>query len=102
MSVRRTPNPDAQELESIETELLLRAVQRRYGYDFSRFDPRHLSDALERSRADAKVPNLSRLTERLLREPGRFERLVERLAGRSSGLFEPAPLWRSIRKNVAP
>ena len=102
MAARKSPDPDAKELEAIETELLLRAVQRRYGYDFSRFDAGIVSGAVRKSVAEEKVSTVTRLTERLLRDPRPFERFLARVSGKRSRLFEPPPLWRSIRRNVVP
>jgi len=98
---RREKSADEIDLESIEIELLLIGLWRRWGYDFRGYDPKFLKKEIARRAREEGFETVSRLSERLLRDPAILERFLAQLSGAGDPLFSPAGFWRSFRKNIA-
>lgn len=99
--VRRAPEEQA-DLASIEIELLLQGVFRRYGYDLRGYDPDFVARRVARRVRAEGVGSISRLCERLLREPEIFGRFISELSHDEAALFSPHAFWKSFRGKVAP
>jgi chemotaxis protein methyltransferase CheR len=88
--------------ESIEVELLLLGLFRRYGYDFRSYDPSFLRPHIEQRAREEGVDSISRLSERFLRDPAVLERFLAQLSGGGPPLFSPSSFWRSLRTHAVP
>ena len=67
-----------EELETLEIELLLEAVYRRYGFDFREYAQASLKRRLWRRMHAEGVTTVTQLHDRLLHEPACMERLLAR------------------------
>lgn len=99
---RRTPLPEDSDLASIEIELLLQGVYRRYGYDLRGYDSAFVARRVARRVSAEGVESVSRLCERLLREPELFGRFISDLSRADATLFSPTSFWKSFRRKVVP
>lgn len=104
MMVRRRPEPEPPEsdLRTIEIELLLQGVYRRYGYDLRGHDPAFVARRVSRRLKEEGVETVTRFLEKLLRDPGLFDRFIAELSGEDASLFSPPAFWKPFRKKVAP
>jgi chemotaxis protein methyltransferase CheR len=104
MMVRRRPEsePAETDLRTIEIELLLQGIYRRYGYDLRGHDPAFVASRVARRVREEGVETVTRLLERLLRDPALFERFIAELSGDHAALFSPPAFWKPFRKKVAP
>jgi chemotaxis protein methyltransferase CheR len=90
------------ELETLELELLLEAVYRRYGYDFRGYAQASLRRRLWR-RVDLEgLRSLSGLQERLLHDPGCLDRLLADLSINVTAMFRDPGFHRALRSDVLP
>jgi chemotaxis protein methyltransferase CheR len=95
------PAPDS-ERETIEIDLLLEAVYRRYGFDFRQYARASLRRRLHRRVALEGLRSLSGLQERLLHEPDCMERLLLDLSINVTAMFRDPTFFRTFRLKVAP
>ena len=90
------------ELESLELDLLLEAVYRRYGYDFRGYARASLRRRLWR-RADLEgLRTLSGLQERVLHDPHVMERLLGDLSINVTEMFRDPGFHAVLRDTVLP
>lgn len=92
----------APDLEELETELLLDAVARRYGYDFRQYAAASLKRRLRRAMQEEEVRTLSALQERLLHDPQALTRFVSTLSVHVTGMFRDPAVYKAIRNRVVP
>lgn len=94
--------PVAETLDSLETDLLLEGLCRRWGYDLRGFDRqaarRHLLALLRVLRARS----LSALQERVLRDSREADRLVAALCRPCPRLFQDPGYWLAFRRRAVP
>ena len=95
--------PDGQvELERLELDLLLEAINHRYGYDFRGYARGSLRRRLWR-RADLEgLRTLSGLQERILHDPSAMERLLGDLSINVTEMFRDPDCHRALRDQVVP
>ena len=93
--------PDA-ERETIETDLLLEAVYRRYGFDFRQYARASLRRRLHRRLALEGLQTLSGLQERLLHDPACMERLLLDLSINVTAMFRDPTFFCAFREKVVP
>ena len=92
----------APDVEELETELLLDAVARRYGYDFRQYAAASLKRRLRRAMQEEEVRTLSALQERLLHDPQALSRFVSTLSVHVTGMFRDPAVYKEIRNRVVP
>lgn len=92
----------APDVEELETELLLSAVARRYGYDFRQYAAASLKRRLRRAMQEEQVRTLSALQERLLHDPQALTRFVSTLSVHVTGMFRDPAVYKAIRNRVVP
>jgi len=86
----------------IELRLLLEAIYLRYQHDFRSYTVSSLRRRLGRALVDLKVENLSRLQERVLREPAVLARLMQYLTVQVSDMFRDPSYFKALRETVIP
>jgi chemotaxis protein methyltransferase CheR len=86
----------------IELELLLEAVERRYGFDFRNYAISSLRRRLMRRAAAEGVATLSELQGLLLRDPECMERLLLDLSVNVTAMFRDPSFYAGFRKKVVP
>ena len=100
-AVVRGESPDG-ERETIEVDLLLEAVYRRYGFDFRQYARASLRRRLYRRVALEGLHTLSGLQEQLLHDPACMERLLLDLSINVTSMFRDPTFFRSFRTSVVP
>lgn len=90
------------ESTDLELGLLLDAIFYKYHYDFRRYSEASLKRRAMAALAHFGCDTLSRLQERVLREPLVFAELLRFLTVQVSELFRDPSYFRSIREKVVP
>jgi len=93
---------DAPELDNIEIELFVQALQKRHGYDFSQYAPSSLKRRIRQLADQLDCKTISRLTERMLHEPQLLPSMLEGLTVPTSELFRDPAMFRALRDKVFP
>jgi len=88
--------------ERLEIDLLLEAIQRRYGYDFRGYAIASLRRRLWHRVFGEGLHTLSGLQERILHEPGCMDRLLRDLSINVTEMFRDPSFHRALRKRVFP
>ena len=90
------------ELERIEIELLLEAVNRHYGFDFRGYALGSLRRRLWRSVTNEGVASISGLQEKVLHDPQAMERLLAGLSVNVTTMFRDPTFYVAFREQVVP
>jgi chemotaxis protein methyltransferase CheR len=90
------------ELESLEVELLLEAIYRRYGFDFREYAPASLKRRLWRRIRLEGLGTVSALQERILHDPLVMERLLLDLSVNVTAMFRDPTFYLAFRQKVVP
>jgi len=90
------------DVEDIEIELFIRAMQRRHGYDFSDYAPASLKRRVQQLVRTHDAGTISELNRRLLHEEGFVTRVIEGLSVPVSEMFRDPPVFRALRDKVLP
>jgi chemotaxis protein methyltransferase CheR len=90
------------DVESIEVELLLEAIYRRYGFDFREYAPASLKRRLWRRIAAERLETVSGLQERILHDPACMERLLLDLSINVTAMFRDPTFYVAFREKVVP
>ena len=93
---------DAPELENIEVDLFVQALQRRHGYDFSEYAPASLKRRVQLLTEQLECKTISGLIERVMHEQPLLPRLLEGLTVPASDMFRDPTLFRALRETVLP
>ena len=101
MAVPVAPQPGG-ELERIEIELLLEAIDRHYGFDFRGYALGSLRRRLWRSAAEEGVQSISGLQEKVLHDPEAMERLLTGLSVNVTTMFRDPSFYVAFREHVVP
>jgi chemotaxis protein methyltransferase CheR len=88
--------------ERLEIDLLLEAIQRRYGYDFRGYAVASLRRRLWHRVYGEGLQTLSGLQERILHEPGCLDRLLRDLSINVTEMFRDPGFHRTLRERVFP
>ena len=101
MAVPVAPQPGG-ELERIEIELLLEAIERHYGFDFRGYAFGSLRRRLWRSASEEGVQSISGLQEKILHDPQAMERLLTGLSVNVTTMFRDPTFYVAFREHVVP
>ena len=88
--------------ERIEIDLLLEAIQRRYGYDFRGYALASLRRRLWHRAYGEGLQTLSGLQERVLHDPTCMDRLLRDLSINVTEMFRDPSFYRALRERVFP
>lgn len=92
----------ATDVESVELDLFLEAVQRVYGYDFRNYARASLRRRLWRRVHGEGRHSLTGLLEAVLHDPQAMERLRVDLSVTVTSMFRDPPFFRALREVVVP
>ena len=101
MAVPVAPQPGG-ELERIEIELLLEAIDRHYGFDFRGYALGSLRRRLWRTAAEEGARSISGLQEKVLHDPEAMERLLTSLSVNVTTMFRDPTFYVAFREHVVP
>jgi chemotaxis protein methyltransferase CheR len=103
MALRVNSQPDDHDArERLEMDLLLEAIQRRFGYDFRGYARASLRRRLWHRVYGEGLETLSGLQERILHEPGCMDRLLRDLSINVTEMFRDPGFYRALRERVFP
>jgi chemotaxis protein methyltransferase CheR len=89
-------------LEPLETQLLLEAVFRRYGFDFREYARASLKRRLWRRVHAEGLATISGLQEKVLHDPACMERLLRDLSINVTAMFRDPTFYAAFREKVVP
>lgn len=89
-------------VESIELDLLLEAIHRRYHYDFRSYSRASLRRRTELARQKLGCASLTAMQGRLLREPALLPVLIDCMTVQVSEMFRDPDYFRALREQVIP
>jgi chemotaxis protein methyltransferase CheR len=95
-------DPAQAELETIEVELLLEAVYRRYGFDFREYAPASLKRRLWRRVHAEGLATVTQLQDRLMHDSACMERLLLDLSINVTAMFRDPSFYVAFRRHVVP
>jgi chemotaxis protein methyltransferase CheR len=90
------------ELESLEIELLLSALARRYGYDFRGYAPASLRRRIRWAVEHERLSTVSELLATILHDTAALRRFIARLSVHVTGMFRDPAFYRALQKDVFP
>jgi chemotaxis protein methyltransferase CheR len=90
------------ERDNLETDLLLEAVYRHYGYDFRQYAPASLRRRITMAMRDENVKTISGLQEKVLHNPASMERFLLTLSINVTALFRDPDFFLLLRNKVLP
>lgn len=96
------PGSGAHELESLETDLFLEALLRRYGYDFRQYARPSIRRRVRAAVRREKVPTISALQDRMLHDPSCADRVVTALTVHTTSMFRDPGFYLAFRTKVVP
>ena len=102
MAVPVNPGDDEDARERLEIDLLLEAIQRRYGYDFRGYAVASVRRRLWHRVYAEGLRTLSGLQERILHEPACMDRLLRDLSINVTEMFRDPSFYRALRARVFP
>ncbi len=104
LSTHAEPSDVAPErdLETLEIDLLLEAIFRRYGLDFREYAPASLKRRLYRRMQAEGLETLSQLQDRLLHHPPTMEQLLVDLSINVTAMFRDPSFYVAVREKVVP
>ena len=88
--------------ERLEIDLLLEAIQRRYGYDFRGYALASLRRRLYHRVFAEGLSTLTGLQERIVHEPACMDRLLRDLSINVTEMFRDPSFYRALRESVFP
>ncbi|WP_233843713.1 protein-glutamate O-methyltransferase CheR [Dyella sp. 2HG41-7] len=93
---------DASELDSIEVELFVRALDKRHGYDFSQYSPASFKRRVRQLANQLECKTISGLIERVMHEPQLLPNVLETLTVPASDMFRDPTVFRALREKILP
>jgi chemotaxis protein methyltransferase CheR len=89
-------------LEELETDLLLEAVLRYYGYDFRDYELSAVRRRIREGMLAGRVATISRFQEKVLHEPAFLERFLRSFARTGLSIFSDPGFYLAFRAKVIP
>ena len=90
------------DIEDVEVELFVRALQLRHGYDFSRYAPASFKRRVQNLASNSGCRTITELTSRLLREDALVPDVIAGLSVPVSEMFRNPSVFRALRDEVFP
>lgn len=88
--------------KSIEVELLLAGIQKRYGYDFTHYSRASLMRRLEKARAQARVDRYTELLDKLLHDAQCFDEFLRAMSITVTSMFRDPLYYKALRERIVP
>jgi len=93
---------EPESVEQIERELLLEAINRRYGYDFRDYAEPSLIRRIDRVVEREKLGSISALQERVLHDELYMQRFVSSISVHVTSMFRDPQFFSALRTKVTP
>lgn len=96
------PVEETEDVESMEVDLLVEGVYRRYGYDFRNYARASLRRRVRKALGSEALATVSGLQERILRDSDCMERFLNTLSVNVTAMFRDPGFYRALRNQVIP
>lgn len=93
-------SPD--EVDALETRLLLEGIYRRFGYDLRDYVPESVRRRVAAVLGRTELPHLGELQHRVLTDPAFFASVLEGLTVQVSEMFRDPEMFLALRAHVVP
>lgn len=90
----------AVETETIELDLLLEGIHRRWGYDFRSYARASLKRRITKCKDDAGLDHLSEMLPRILYDKAFFDAFLKNLSVTITEMFRDPTFYRAVRKHL--
>ncbi|MDF1796368.1 MAG: protein-glutamate O-methyltransferase CheR [Coxiellaceae bacterium] len=90
------------EIESLEVNLLLEAIQLRYGYDFTQYAKASLKRRLHHMLASVELNNISELIPKVLYDDEFFSKFVINMSVTVTEMFRDPKFYCAFKESVIP
>lgn len=90
------------EIEDVELELLLQAVNKVYDYDFLNYSRAHVKRRIKHFQKIRKLESISQVQHLILHDDRFFNELLDDLSIKVTEMFRDAEFYLSLRENVIP
>ena len=90
------------ELEHIETDLLLEAIYRVYGYDFRNYARASIERRIRQFLSGSRCTSISELIAAVLHDPDFFARLAGNFSIPVTEMFRDPLVYKALREGVIP
>jgi chemotaxis protein methyltransferase CheR len=87
---------------TLEVQLLLDGIYKRYGYDFSHYSHASLMRRLDRALSVARLSRFSELLDRLLHDENGFDEFLKCMSVTVTELFRDPAFYQGVREQVVP
>src|SRR6266481_2417058 len=92
----------AEDLETLEIQLLLEAVFRRYGFDFRDYAYSSIQRRIRQCVDEEKAHGITELQAKLLHDPAVMERFLLKITINVTSMFRDPDFYRAFRARVVP
>ena len=96
------PDMDPTEQESLEIELLLKTISRKYGYDFHNYSRESLTRRLLHRVTLSNLNGIADMIPKVLYDEGFFKLLISDLSIPVTEMFRDVTTFQSIREKIIP
>lgn len=96
------PQVPREDVESIEISLLLEAIRRRWGYDFTHYSQASIRRRLDQARREAGLAHFSEVLARVLHDDNFFDRLLRYMSVTVTEMFRDPPFYQAVRERLIP
>jgi chemotaxis protein methyltransferase CheR len=100
--VKGGAEPEPQPVEALELDLLFEAAFRRYGYDFRDYARSSLRRRVGNIMRNEAVQTISGLQERILHDPGAWDRFLNGISVNVSAMFRDPEFFLAFRQHAVP
>lgn len=94
--------PREEDLETIEVQLLLEGIHRKYGFDFKDYAPSLMRRKLWNRTYAEQLKSISGLQEKVLHDSDCMERLLSDLSVKVTTMFRDPGFFKSFRTKIVP
>jgi len=89
-------------LEELETDLLVEAVRRYYGYDFRDYEQGVVRSRIREAMLAERIPTISRFQEKVLHNAAFLERFLRTFCSNRLSMFSDPGFYKAFRTRVVP
>lgn len=100
VGTRRQPVEES--VETLELELLLEAVYRRYGYDFRQYARTSIRRRVAKLIREERLTTISGLQDRVLHDPSAWARFLQGISVHVSAMFRDPHFFLAFRRQAIP
>lgn len=90
------------DLETMEIQLLLEAIRRRYGYDFTNYSHASVKRRLVHARREAGLARMTEMLDRIMHDEAAFDRLLRHMSITVTEMFRDPPYYKAVREQLVP